>query len=193
MRKAAGLFSIVILCGLAAPVGAEPVPKLYQPIVEQIGASIAATKARRGETVVLRVHLHLKDRAFTFPTQTDKEMAEVFQKATFAILNPDVVIPVGVLREPKSRTREVPELDWKFLIVEGRTTWEQPLVISPAATPGEHHIKLRTFFPIMDDRSCRPPLRIELKAPLEITDEAVSPVEERYAEEVQRALKRNKK
>lgn len=38
-----------------------------------------------------------------------------------------------------------------------------------------------------------PPLRMELYAPLTITDEAVVPIEAKYAEEVHKALERNRK
>jgi hypothetical protein len=152
MRKAAGLFSLVFLCGLAAPVGAEPVPKAQQAVLDRVEVSIAPTRARRGETVILRVHLDLKERARTYPTQDPKsEVGDILEP--FRVKGPEstLVVPVGELREPTWRTVEDPILgSWR--VVEGHATWERSVVVLPGAKPGEHKIAVKVTGRIVNDR-----------------------------------------
>lgn len=138
MRKAAGLILTLILSG-AAP--AERVPKRYERVLERIAATIAPGRAVRGDTIVLRVHLDLKERARTYPEQDPaSELGQALETFRLDVPSTVDVIPVGVLREPLARTLD-PGLDLGTVrVVEGHATWERPLVVAPDAKPGEHKI-----------------------------------------------------
>lgn len=152
MRKAAGLFSIVILSGLAAPASAEPLPRGCEPFLERIDASIAPLHARRGQTVVLRVRLDLKDRARAYPTQDPKsEIGEALEPVRVKVLDSTAVVPVGPLREPLYRTEDDPVVG-SYRVVEGHATWEQRLVIPPEAKVGEHKIAVKVSARVTNDR-----------------------------------------
>jgi hypothetical protein len=151
MRKAAELFSAVVLCGLAAPAGAEPVPKGCEPFLERIEASIAPVRARRGQTVILRVRLDLKDRARAYPTQDPNSEFAGLEPVRVKVLDSTTVVPVGPLREPLFRTEDVPSIG-SYRLVEGHAVWEQRLVVSHEATVGEHKIAVKVSAQITNDR-----------------------------------------
>ena len=95
MRKAAGLMVVLIWSGLAGQASAEPVPKGHQPFLDRMEASIAPVRACRGETVVLPVHLDLKDRAHAYPTQDpDSEIGQAVEPCRVEGPDSAVVVPV---------------------------------------------------------------------------------------------------
>jgi hypothetical protein len=151
MRKAAGLMILLIGSGLAGQASAEPVPKAHQFFLDRIEASIAPSRAVRGEVVVLRVHLDMKDRARTYPSQ-DSEFGQGpwLEPFRLKVLDSAAVIPVGSLREPAARVLEIEGIG-TYRVVEGRATWEQPTVVSPEAKPGEHKIAVTVRCRIVTD------------------------------------------
>lgn len=149
MRKAAGLILTLILSGAAS---AEPVPKSHQRGVDAISASIAPGRAQRGETVTLRVHVHLRDRARIYATQEPGSNWEGLETVRFDVASTPTVIPVGSVQEPLSRKLYIDAGLDPVRIVEGRATWERSLVVSPEAKPGEHKVAVIFRGQITTDR-----------------------------------------
>jgi hypothetical protein len=186
MARLAGI--LVALITVAGPAVAEPVPKGYLPLVKRIDAEAIPVTVRRGETVVVCIHLDLKDRAFTLPATLPDDMQQVFGASRVTILADENVVPVGTLKEPAYRVREIPELDLKeFRYIDGSTVWERSLVVRRDAKPGEHVVKVKVWFHVMNDMCCVLPLKMELQAPLTISDEPAVAVDPKYAEAVEKA------
>jgi thiol:disulfide interchange protein DsbD len=152
----------------------------------QFRAAVEPAQARRGQTVVFRMTLIPAAGYHTYPTE--QPPGAVNPSAVNTVLeygSSDSVVWVGKLLQPPAE--KVAYGDAFQMEYRQEVSFERRLVVRPDAQPGTVTITVRAELLVCDDKGCLPPEEVTFAAPLTILPETV-PVEEAYAEEVQRAM-----
>ncbi|AMV23046.1 Thiol:disulfide interchange protein DsbD precursor [Gemmata sp. SH-PL17] len=167
MPRSALLPALFVLCGLAAPAGAqfgeEPLAKVASKLPKEftkrgdVTVQVVPAKAKWGETVTVKVTVTPKSHAWTYPAfPTDPKQSA---RNTVELPSPSDLIFIGGVVDPpvkwKVKPREgSPGMDQ---YTDQPVTWEFKAVVSPKAKPGAKAIVLDTLdLQVCDDKNCIP-------------------------------------
>src|SRR6266536_187314 len=124
------LLVAVVVLGSDRPTAARK-PDWYEKAVKKVEATFEPAEAKPGQTVTLKITVHLNDGYHTYPTkQPDKAAEAMVNKITYP--DPGAVTFVGDVIDPKEyKTKAEPELGIKEMrIVEGKVVYERKAVVS---------------------------------------------------------------
>ncbi|MBV9123679.1 MAG: hypothetical protein JO112_10010, partial [Planctomycetes bacterium] len=161
----------------AAPV---TVPPALKKAVKSIDVSVTPAAAARGQTVSWKLTLEMAPGWHTYPTHQSAAGSQDFVNQ-FEFPNYKDVVFVGRLQEPPSQTHI--EGGIVFQSIEGKGTWERPLVVRENAEPGAKEILVPSVLLACDANHCLPPQKVPLQVPLQVKNEQVA-VAAQYANEV---------
>ena len=168
------LYGLVVCSGVvvAAAPGwpTEQKKDWYEQAVKKIEATFDPAEAKPGQTVTLKLTVHLNDGFHTYPTRQPDKAAEAMVNA---IKFPDAgaVEFVGEVADPKEyKTKEEPLLGIKELrIVDGKVVYERKAVVSATAKPGAVTVKLKQFsLNVCDAVNCFPVKKLTPEATLKV-------------------------
>ena len=172
MRAVYGVVAFAVV-SITAPAGqAADKPDWYEKAVKKVEATFEPAEAKPGETVTLKITVHLHDGYHTYPTrQPDKAAEAMVNKISF----PDAgaVTFVGDVTDPKEyKTKAEPELGIKEMrIVEGKVVYERKAVVSATAKPGAVTVKLTAVtLNVCDAVNCYPAKKLTPEATLKVLD-----------------------
>jgi DsbC/DsbD-like thiol-disulfide interchange protein len=181
------LFGCVLAVAAAGPAAAQN-PAWFDKAVQKVEASFAPAEAKPGQTVTLRVTVHLHDGFHTYPlVQPDKGAAGMVNKLTFAD-NPAVVF-VGTPRDPKDfQSKAEPDLGIAELrYLPGKVVYERTAVVSPKAAAGPVTVKPTLRLSVCDKDNCFPAKAVTPEATLKVLDGPAVEVAPEYRDEVTKA------
>ncbi len=168
-----------------------PVPGSLQRSVNRVEVSIEPQTARRGQTITWKVQLQLAEGFHTYPLDPKLSSSPVqlrFLDRAKLKAGDAAVIPVGQTKDV-GVPRVVTDAGVTQTEYEGVVVYEQSLVVSPQATPGQSTLRVK-FSPgsqVCDAQGCKPLVVLKLDTPLTILADSV-PVEARYQEAVSKWL-----
>src|SRR5262245_28874878 len=176
MKHAFAVVLILLGCGYARAQFGEPQQQnrnlSFNDVFTRIEAEFEPAIARRGETVTWKLTVELIPRWHTYPTKQADPNAQS-QVTQIKFPQTGDVTPDGPITEPDHPIKKAePDLGIKELIqYEGTVVWQQQLVVSPFAAPGDDQIKV-PITKFACDESCLPPKKHETTATLTISNAA---------------------
>ena len=182
------LFALMLAVPTFAPEPGQK-PEWFGRAVREFAVTCDPAEAKPGQTVTLKIALHLADGYTVYPTkQTDPAAEGMVSKITYpssgsAIFVGDPGDPAG------AKSKAEPELGIVALkYYSGKVTWERAFVVDPAQKPGELAVTVPSLkFAICDKQSCFPPKGFAAGAKLKVLGGPPVPVEAKYAAEVAKA------
>ncbi|MBA4065424.1 MAG: hypothetical protein C0501_17265 [Isosphaera sp.] len=186
-RLALAAAAALLLPAAPAPAQFDDPPRKGDKF-DQVGAvalEVVPAKARRGETVTVRLTVTPKAGAWTYPTKPD-DPNQTSKNSIRLPQGPGDVIYVTPVVDP-------PGAEVKFggtdQVYAKPATWEFAAVVSPKATPGTKTVGVAdgTNLQVCNDENCFPARRLPTAA-LEVLDGDPVPVDPKYAAAVEKAL-----
>lgn len=184
------VFSLFIGLSFSFGVSAADKDAWFAKAVKKVEASFEPAEAKPGQTVTLKLTLHLADGYHTYPTvQPDKAATGMVNRIVFP--QAGTVIFVGDVFDPKDpKVKAEPALMIEQLQYHtGVVTFERQAVVSPKAIAGTSVVKLTSFsINVCDKDNCFPAKKLSPEATLKVLDGPAVPVQKAYEAEVQKAL-----
>jgi hypothetical protein len=171
MRPIYGLVVCSAVVVAAAP-GRPPEQKSdwYERAVKKVEATFDPAEAKPGDTVTLKLTVHLNEGFHTYPTRQPDKAAEAMVN-TIKFPDAGAVEFIGEVADPKEyKTKAEPDLGIKELrIVEGKVVYERKAVVSATAKPGLVTVKLPQFsLNVCDVVNCFPVKKLTPEATLKV-------------------------
>jgi len=170
MRALSFVVALTTLCSFAAgPVSAQK-KDWYDRAVKKVEATFEPAEAKPGDTVTLKLTVHLTEGFHTYPTRQPDKAAEAMVN-TIKFPDAGAVEFVGDVLDPKEyKTKAEPELGIKELrYVEGKIVYERKAVVSATAKPGAVAVKLPQFsLNVCDAVNCFPAKKLTPQATLKV-------------------------
>lgn len=163
------LLVTAIAVGSARPAIAQK-PDWYDKAVKKVEATFEPADAKPGQTVTLKLTIHLNDGYHTYPTKQPDKAAEAMVN-TIKFPDAGAVEFVGDVLDPKEfKTKAEPDLGIKELrIVEGKIVYERKAVVSATAKPGSVTVKLPAVtLNVCDAVNCYPAKKLTPEATLKV-------------------------
>lgn len=186
----ARLIAIVAICMAASSVTAADKDAWYVKAVKKLEVTFEPAQAKPGETVTLKLLVHLNDGYYTYPLkQLDKNAAGMVNKLAFA--DGTGLIFVGETKDPIDfDTKAEPELGIKEMrIYRNEVIYERKAVVSPKAKPGEIAIALKSFrLNVCDKLNCYPTKTVMPEGKFKVLEGPATPVAKEFQDEVRKAL-----
>ncbi len=190
MNDMARLMAIVAMCVAVSSATAADKDAWYVKAVKKLEVTIEPAQAKPGETVTLKLLVHLNDGYYTYPLkQEDKNAAGMVNKIAFA--DGTGLIFVGETKDPIDfDTKAEPELGIKELrIYRNEVIYERKAVVSPKAKAGEIAIALKSFrLNVCDKSNCYPTKTVTPEAKFKVLEGPATPVAKEFQDEVRKAL-----
>ncbi len=190
MNDMARLIAIVAICMAASSVTAADKDAWYVKAVKKLEVTFEPAQAKPGETVTLKLLVHLNDGYYTYPLkQLDKNAAGMVNKLAFA--DGTGLIFVGETKDPIDfDTKAEPELGIKEMrIYRNEVIYERKAVVSPKAKPGEIAIALKSFrLNVCDKLNCYPTKTVMPEGKFKVLEGPATPVAKEFQDEVRKAL-----
>lgn len=186
----ARLIAMLAMCVMATTAMAADKDAWYVKAVKKLEVTIEPAQAKPGETVTLKLLVHLNDGYYTYPLkQEDKNAAGMVNKIAFA--DGKGLIFVGETKDPIDfDTKAEPELGIKELrIYRNEVIYERKAVVSPNAKAGEIAIALKLFrLNVCDKSNCYPTKTVMPEAKFKVLEGPATPVSKEFQDEVRKAL-----
>jgi DsbC/DsbD-like thiol-disulfide interchange protein len=113
MRTSLLIVSLAVLVTLGSPPAAAQKKDWYERAVKKVEATFEPAEAKPGDTVTLRLTVHLNEGFHTYPTRQPDKAAEAMVN-TIKFPDPGAVEFVGDVTDPKDfKTKAEPELGIK--------------------------------------------------------------------------------
>ena len=195
MRSALTAIALIASAATAWSAPAEkPLPAWYAKAVKSFEAKFEPAEAKPGQTVTLKVTLALAPGHYTYATkQTDKVALELGIMNGIKYPEAGSVIFVGeTIDPPNPKLKAMPELGIKSLkTYSGTLTYERAVVVNPAQQPGEFAVKIpEVRLNICNANDCFPMQKLPLEATLKVLAGPALSIDEKYADEVKKALEK---
>lgn len=186
-----GQLAVLFFClGIAALPAADKKPDWFDKAVKRVTAEFVPAQVKPGQTVTFKLTVELNAGYHTYPVvQPDQAAAGMVNKLTFPPAAG--VVFVGDTRDPLDfKTKAEPDLGIKELIyIPGTAVYERKVVVSPKAAAGPLTVKIPAFkLNVCDKDNCFPAKSLTPEATLKVLEGHAVEVEERYADEVKKAL-----
>lgn len=187
-----GLLALVaVALGFVGVVpAADKKPDWFDKAVKRVTAEFVPAQAKPGQTVLFKLTVELNAGYHTYPVvQPDQAATGMVNKLTFPPAA-DLVF-VGDTRDPLDfKTKTEPDLGIKELIyIPGTAVYERKAVVSPKAAAGPLTVKIPAFkLNVCDKDNCFPAKSLTPEATLKVLEGHPVEVEEKYADEVKKAL-----
>lgn len=155
--------------------------------IQKATAHFEPTTAKRGELVTWKLVIDVTPGWHTYPITQENPKASTFvSRFDFRPVTTDLV-KVGALKEPTPKAAEEPELKSEGIqVFTGQVVWQQQFVVHPQAVPGGKSFKIKFNSQVCTTKCI--PIRWELETPLTITDAPPVMVDQKFQEEVAKAL-----
>lgn len=197
MRKYLAVVGMAVVIGTVATAQLPELPGLpgakktdwYKTAVKSVDAKFEPEQAKPGQVVKFILTVDLNDGYYTYPArQFDKAAANMVNQFDFPEGGPAIF--VSRIRDPIDyKVKAEPELKIRELItLPGKAVYERPAVVSPKAKPGEYEIEVPFHINVCDKDNCFPPKKLNPTAKLEVLSGPAVSVEEKYRNEVDKAL-----
>ena len=191
VRLTGSFLTLVVTLGLVL---AQPPKKdaWFDKAVKKIEMTFEPAEALPGQTVTMKVLVHLADNYYTYPmAQPDKAAEGMVNKIEFP--KPGGVIFVGDVTDPADyQVKAEPILGIRELrYLTGKTVYERKLVVNPSQKPGLLTVKLPALkLNICDPNVCFPTKSVPVEGTLKIKPGPAQPVEKAYEAEVKKAIEK---
>jgi hypothetical protein len=181
--------AVLSLIPFVAAVHADDPPP-FETILKKAEATFEPAEAKPGQTVTLKVSLHLLEGWHTYPlSQPDK--AAKAQANKLMLPETGAIFFVGDIVEPphpKEKSEPLANIE-KMLYYPGGGAWECKAVVLPNTPAGKVASKIKFRILVCDKDNCLPPRTLDLEATLKVSGAAVS-VDPKYKNEVEKAMKK---